>query len=211
MSSPFGAPSPENEQITAILPKEQEGYFKDTEAKHFNPETGAGSLFTEVKTLNDLLKLAIQQRGSLDGDDKEKFAEMGVDPKALMGFCRYLKVDTAGEVGIKAAKDLPLDTKVKVVRMKQGAPCSFIITSDEFAPTDFGTIIIGPNEKAENAKPEDPEPSTKEMIWTVHPGLPVRPVTADFWPEGSEITVKDLKEKLGEDIFVNIKRAEKSN
>lgn len=72
--------------------------------------------------------------------------------------------------------------------------------------TDFGTIIIGPNEKDKDAKPEDPGPSTKEMVWTVHPGLPVRPVAEDIWPEGSEITVQEIIEKLGNDVFLNVRK-----
>jgi hypothetical protein len=205
MPKAFAAPSPEDAQIAAVLPAEHAGYFKDTQDKHFDSEKAAGSLFTEVRTMEDLFKLAIQQRGSLDGDDREKFVAMGVDPSALLAFCRYLKVDTKGEVGIKAAKDLPPETKVKVVRTKQGAPCSLIIESDEFADADFGTIVIGPNEKS---KPEDSEPSTKEMVWTVHPGLPVRPIASDTWQEGSEITVAEVISKLGVDVYLNLKKKE---
>lgn len=194
------------EQITSVLPEEQRSYFQDTEKKHFNPDTAVGSLFTEVGNLPDLLAKAIEQRGSLNGDDREQFITMGVKPEALLAFCRYLKVDTAGEVGVKSVKELPLDTKVKVIRTKQAAPCSLVVYSDNFPTVNFGTIIIGPNEKAKTAKPEDPEPSTKEMVWTVHPGLPVRPASEDIWPEGSEITVKDVIEKLGDGVFLNVRK-----
>ncbi len=194
------------EQIAKVLPIEKKGYFQDIEKKHFNPETAVGSLFTEVKDLSELLTKTIEQRGSLDGDDREQFIAMGVKPEALLAFCRYLKVDTAGEVGVKSIKEFPLDTKVKVLRTKQAAPCSLVVYSDDFPTVDFGTIIIGPNEKDKIAKLEDPEPSTKEMIWTVHPGLPIRPAVADIWPEGSEITVKDVLDKLGGEVFLNVKK-----
>ena len=174
------------------------------ETKHFDSEKGVGSLFTETRDLKELLEKTIEQRGSLQGDDREKFIAMGVKPEALMAFCRYLKVETPGEVGIINIKDLDVNTKVKVVRTKQGAPCSLVVEGQNLPTTDFGTIIIGPNEKGEN--PEDPEPSTKEMIWTVHPGLPVRPTTEDIWPEGSEILVSEVIEKLGNDIFLNVKK-----
>ena len=193
-----------DKQMQAYLPAEHLGYFKDMEIKHFDPEKGVGSLFTEIKDLKNLLEKTIEQRGNLDGDDREKFIAMGVKPEALMAFCRYLKVETPGEVGIANVKDLAPDTKVKIIRTKQNAPCSLVVEGQNLPITEFGTIIIGPNEKGKN--PDDPKPSTKEMIWTVHPGLPVRPATEDIWPEGSEITVKDVIERLGSDVFLNVRK-----
>ncbi len=191
-------------QLAAILPAEHEGYFKATEAKHFVPETAVGSLFTGVKSLNELLGLAIQQRGSLEGDDREKFIALGAKEGDLMPQCRYLMVKTPGEVGIVNVKDLAPDTQVQVVRTKPGAPCSLIVLDNNFPVTDIGTIVVGPNEKSE--KPDDPERTTKEMIWTVHPGLPVRPLAGDVWPEGSVVTVQDVIEKIGNDVFLNVKK-----
>ncbi|OHA20565.1 MAG: hypothetical protein A2849_03075 [Candidatus Taylorbacteria bacterium RIFCSPHIGHO2_01_FULL_51_15] len=195
-----------NERVQAVLPGEHAGYFKDMETKHFDPEKGVGSLFTEIKDLQSLLDKTIDQRGNLDGDDREKFIAMGVKPEALMTFCRYLEVETPGEVGVSSVKDLSPDTRVKVIRTKQGAPCSLVVEGQNLPTTKFGTIIIGPNEKGK--KSDDPEPSTREMIWTVHPGLPVRPATQDIWPEGSEITIQDVIDKLGNDVFVNVKKVE---
>lgn len=195
-----------NAQTDEVLPREQRQYFRDMENKHFVPETAVGSLFTESPSLRSLIDLAIEQRGDLEGDDRDKFIAMGVKPEALMSFCRYLKVETPGEVGIVNVKDLEPDTKVKVIRTKQGAPCSLVVEKAELPLTDFGTIIIGPNEKSEDPKASDP--STKEMIWTVHPGLPVRPATEDIWPEGSEITVQEVIDKLGNDVFLNVKKVE---
>jgi len=193
-------------QVARVLPDEQKGYFEDTERKHFDPEAGAGSIFTEVKSLPELLALAIRQRGDLEGDDREQFIALGVNPESLLTFCRYLKVNTGGEIGIKSTRDLSPDTKVKVIRMKRGAPCSLIIESNDFPKTDFGTIIIGPNEKSETTLPDDPEQSTEEMVWTVHPGLPIRPSTGDLWLEGSEITVRDVVKKYGFDVFLNVRK-----
>lgn len=194
------------EQIKKVLPEELKSYFEATEQKHFDPVKGAGSLFTEAKNLQELLERAIKQRGSLDGDDREKLIELGVSPEALMVQCRYLKVETKGELGMAKINELPADTKVKVIRTKPGVPCSLVVESDSFPEVEFGTIVIGPNEKE---KEEDPEPSTKEMIWTVHPGLPVRPASEDIWPEGSELSVQEVIAKLGENIYINVKRKEK--
>ena len=81
------------EEINRVLPAELSGYFEATEQKHFDPKKAAGSLFTEIKTLRELLQKAIEQRGNLDGDDREKLIELGVAPEALMAQCRYLKVE----------------------------------------------------------------------------------------------------------------------
>jgi len=191
--------------IKKLMPNEQEPYLKSIEAKHFNPETAVGSIFTEIKSLPELLVLASEQRGNLEGDDKQKFIDRGVLPDSLMDQCRYIEVKTPGEVGIIKIDDESLspDTPVSVERRKPGVPCSLIVTRKELPKTDFGTIIIGPNEKG---KESDPDPTTEEMVWTVHPGPPVRPATEDIWEEGSEITIADVKKELGEDIFLNVRK-----
>jgi len=81
------------------------------------------------------------------------------------------------------------------------------VEGENFPTADFGVIVIGPNEKQ---KPDDMEPSTKEMIWTAHPGLPIRPAKDDSWPEGSKITVADVKAKLGSGAYLQFSRAEKN-
>jgi hypothetical protein len=188
-----------------FLPEEQAAYFKDVEAKHFDPEKAVGSLFTEVRNLQELLTLSIAQRGSLRGDDRNDFVALGANAAGLLPQCRYLKVNTEGEVGIVKVTDLSPETEVSVVRLKQGIPCTLIVEAKELPRTDFGTIIVGPNEQR---TPESAIPSTSEMVWTVHPGLPVRPASADLpeWPEGSKITVQQVVDQLGADVYLNVKR-----
>lgn len=202
----------EASEINAILPSEQIDYLADTARKHWgpsaigsrfnravsdrdNPDAGVG----KIKDLVTLLETAQAQRGDLKGDDRNILVEKGVSPEALLSFCRYLVVEVPGEVGIIQAKELPNDTKVQVVRRKHGAPCSLVIKGNEYPRVNFGVIIIGPNERQ---KDEDSEPTTKEMIWTAHPGLPIRPSEVDIWEEGSTVTVADVKEKLGEEAYL---------
>ena len=192
-------------QTGEILPLESADYIKSISAKHWG-EGAIGSKFSEGNTLRDLLETAIKQRGNLEGDDRNMLIEKGVDPSALMQECRYLVVKGGGEVGIVKAEDLSDDTEVKVIRTKPGNPCSLVVEGEKFPTADFGVIVIGPNEKA---KPEDSEPSTKEMVWTAHPGLPIRPAKDDSWPEGSTITVADVKSKLGSGAYLQFSRAEK--
>ena len=190
-------------EIEKFLPSERADYYAALHDKHFNPEKSVGSLITEARNLRDLLARAIEQRGSLQGDDREKFIALGVAPESLLPDCRYLKVQTGGEVGIVKGIDLSPDTAVSVLRTKPGVPCSLVVERVDFPPVDFGTIIIGPNEKA---KTDDPEPSTAEMIWTVHPGLPIRPALADYWPAGSVIAVRDVIARLGENAYLNVRK-----
>lgn len=195
------------EAYSDILPSEHTDYFKAMEAKHFNPETAIGSYFTsaDTKSLPDLLAKAEMQRGGLKDDDKEKFSEKGVPNDAMLPFCRYLMVNTEGKMGMVKATDLPDDTKVKVVRTKPNAPCSFVVevdSTEQLTDVDYATIIIGPNEKNE----ENPNPSTKEMIWTIHPGPPIRPATSDIIEEGTVVTAKELLSN--EQLLENVKGAD---
>lgn len=194
------------QEIRKILPEEQQSYFQSIDKKYFNAETSVGSRFLDAKNLAELLQFAFEQRGSLDGDDREALVQVGVNPETLMKECRYLKVDTKGEVGIVKVSDLSPDTKVKVIRTKPGTPCSLVAEQENLPRTDFGTVIIGLNEKTNE---DDPEPSTKEMIWTAHPGAPIRPAYEDIWPEGSEITAQEVVNRLGNDVYLNVKREKK--
>lgn len=193
-------------EIDKYLPKEKKDYFADVEKKHFNPETAVGSLFTEVKNLNDLLGLAASQRKSgLEGDDKTALVALGVPADALLPQCRYLLVKTLGEVGIINAQELPEKQIVFAQRLKKGVPCTLFVEVDEMPKTDIATIIIGPS--------EHPNATTSEMIWTVHPGLPIRPAKSDLWPvnldEVLELELREVIKKLketGEDeVYLNTK------
>lgn len=192
-------------EVNQVLPEEKSAYFADMGAKHFVPETAVGSLFTDVHDLRSLLRLAQTQRGGLAGDDREMFIALGAPEASMLPQCRYLKVETNGEVGIESVKELEPTTAVKVVRTKADAPCSLVIEKDEMPSISFGTIIIGPNGQLH---PGDPEPSTSELVWTVHPGLPVRPAMGDIWEEGSEITVMDVVDKLGNDVYLNVRKTQ---
>ncbi|MBI2008800.1 hypothetical protein HYS84_00115 [Candidatus Saccharibacteria bacterium] len=194
--------SVEEQNIHDFLPVEMADYIKALETKHFgNGESSIGSRFLDVGSLEDLLTLAISQRGGLSGDDRTKLIEMGVPETALLSQCRYLTVETPGEVGITKVSELPPPTPIEVVRTKPNTPCSLVYRSTDFPKTNLGLIIIGPNQKQ---KPEAPEPSTKEVVWTVHPGPPIRPASEDIWPENSTITAQEVVTKLGSEVYVNV-------
>jgi hypothetical protein len=104
-----------------------------------NPDTGA-------KNVEELLKKACEQRGSLDGDDREFFLAQGADPASMLPSHRYIKVYAEGMLKVKQAGELPLETRIKVMRIKPGEPCSLVMdieSEDDLPESQFGTIVIG--------------------------------------------------------------------
>lgn len=169
----------------------------DIEKKHFDIDNGAGSLFTEVKNVKELLELCLSQRGSLDGDDRKVFVEKGIPLDALKKDCRYLYVKTKGMLRVVCADELPIDTKVYVIQMKNNIyhdgiikviPASLCVIDKRRSISYEATIIIS-NE-------------TKEIV-TVFAGLPTVPQDR-YWTTGDNITVEDVIKKLGSKKYLNI-------
>lgn len=182
-------------RVDSLLPVDEVKYFKQIEANHFGSQT-TGSRFIEVSSLERLLELTSAQRGGLGGDDRDKFQQLGVPPSALVEDCRYLMVETPGRIGIQKATDLAEDMPVKVVRTKPGVPCSLVVEVEpnNLPLTKYGTVIIGPK--------NDADPT--EMIWTAHPGPPIKPAIADIWPEGTTITATNVVAELGDNVYVKL-------
>lgn len=167
-------------------------YYKATDAKHFSHgDAQTGSVFTDPKLTNleDLLALAAEQRGGLDGDDRAELIAMGADENAFAEGFRYLAVATAGTVGIIPDSELDANLDLEVVRTKPGAPASLVLEVDDNPTTNVGVIILGPD-------PTNPE---NEIVMTAHPGLPVAPAASDeFGPlVGTQVTVADARNLVG--------------
>lgn len=171
--------------------------IQDIEVKHFSKEGGAGSLFTEVKSVQELLEVCQRQRGTLDGDDRAQFIARGIPDAALQEDCRYLYVKTEGILGVIRADECTPETKVYIVRMKQNErhngvikviPPSLLVIADRGSVTDEGTIIVS---------------KTTNKIVTVFAGLPIVPQNR-HWASGDNITAKDVITKLGNGKFLNI-------
>jgi hypothetical protein len=172
-----------------LLPAEHGDYLAAIDTKHFAAATAAGSVFTSPNNLRDLLAVAQRQPGGLGRDDRALMAADGVPADAFLDACRYLRVPARGRMGLIDADALPDDERVVVVRHKPGAPCSLTVRRPFGDPVDYATVVIGPNDH-ERA-------STAEMVWTAHPGPPVRPSSADHWDQGSVITVAQVRRRLG--------------
>ncbi|MFC1616385.1 hypothetical protein ACFL21_04540 [Patescibacteria group bacterium] len=194
------------EAVAALLPEEAAGYYAGLDKQHFGAE-GVGSRFTEVGGIQELLELRHDQEGTVDGDDRDFFAGKGSPESAFApsSAARYIKVMTPGKMGVKKAADLPEDTPVKVVTIPGKNTCSLVVEvsgDDQLEDVDYATVIVGGNSKQNES---DPEPTTKEMVWTAHPGYPTPPPFADTWQDGETITIADVKKELGDDFHVSMK------
>lgn len=185
--------SSKNSYFKEFLPDAKRDYYQDLHDKHFNASTAVGSVFTEVSDLEELLEKAASEEGGILRDDRDIFIAEGADPEAFLPQCRYLKVKTKGENGLVSTAECDDDEKVHVVRTKAGAPCSLVVERSSRPETNSATLIFGP----------DPE-SGNEIVWTAHPGSPIRPSSGDTWEEGATITVKDVRESRGSDGWLQV-------
>jgi hypothetical protein len=148
------------------IPRESkyQQYYADTDAKHFHDKNKPGSKFTDpsVKNLNDVVALAASQRGSLEGDDRDALIGLGAEPTAFGADFRYLMVQTSGKLGAQDLSTFPVGTLFRVERTKAGASCSVVADVETQEATDFGVIIMGRTDVAE-----------QDVVITAHPGLPV--------------------------------------
>ena len=140
-------------------------YYQATDRKHFGVEATAGSKFLDLslKRIEDLLELALQQRNSLDGDDREKFISLGAEPTAFSYGSRYLYVSTPGTVGVKNTDNMEEGELLLVEQTKVGSACSFVakVTSQE--TVEYAVVIITKNRD-----------SKEDMVLTVFPGHPIK-------------------------------------
>lgn len=186
------------EATDPFLPREHAGYFRACEEKHFG-DRAVGSVFDSPTDLRELLGAGALQEGGLLRDDSRDRAALiadGAPADAFLGDCRYLRVPARGRMGMLRASELDPDTRVIAIRTKPGAPCSPVIFGQTGADCDFATVIIGPNEPRDGTLP-----STSEMLFTAHPGPPVKP--PDGFEEGEQLTVGEVLDRFG-DIFLQV-------
>ena len=186
----------------AAVPRKRKQAFADyytaTDRKHFGDASGPGSKFTdpELKKVEDVVALAAYQRGSLDGDDTQKFISRGANPDAFQEGKRYLMVQTPGKVGIMHSAGVSDDETVEVVRTKPGVPCSLVYTVDEQPETNYGVVVMV----------EDVE-TGKDMVITTFPGVVTKSLKNDEIDslEGRRISVSEVRRILGSEVWFNTK------
>lgn len=186
-------------------------YIESIDRKHFENNGGAGSKFTDprVKKTEDVISLAIAQRGGLKGDDRDKIIANGADPNAFLPpetGVRYLQVKVDGTEATKDTSTMSEDEVLTVTAKQRGnGSSSLSIAADvKTQPkTQYATVIIGPKEDEEG----EPIKGTN-TLWTMHPGNPTRGIRSNDLREkglddGSKITVGELRKLFGKDIKAN--------
>lgn len=169
--------------LAALLPAVMADYYLALDAKHFAFGGGVGSRFRDLLNINHLLTLLAKGVNLMVDDHRQKFVALGVESDALLPFCRYILVETRGYNGIVKAGDLDANTLVTAVTTKPGCPCSLTVEGIPLQPTTIGTLILGPGENGE-----------PWVVWTAHPGLPIRPTSAEEGvEEGTTFLAGDLQ------------------
>lgn len=167
-------------------------YYTDNDAKHF----GTGSTFTDpaLARTEDVVALAIAQRGTLAGDDRDELIAAGADPDAFADGHRYLKVATPGTVGVIGSRELAGTDLLQVVRDKAGAPCTLVVTVAKQPTTDTGVVIVTTDRS-----------TGADLVLTTFPGPVTRPTASDALDrlEGSSISVAEARTILGRDFHAN--------
>lgn len=189
--------------VAAAVPRDRtpmhQGYYAQTDAKHFGTGT-SGSTFTDpaLRRVEDVLTLALHQRGTLAGDDRDELIAAGSDPAGFRDGMRYLKVDTPGVVGVTHTAGLPDSTPVHVVRDKDGVPCSPVLDVDTQPTTDTGVVLVAADKDTGD-----------DLVLTCFPGPVTAPPYADALDEleGQTVTLGRVRGILGGDFHAQTRVA----
>jgi hypothetical protein len=190
-----------------VLRDERPEYMAAIDEKHFNA-LGHGSKFTDerVGKIEDVLSLAVAQRGNLDGDDRDELQRLGAPSGAFIDQCRYIKVRVDGVEALQATDALPEDEILTIKGKGKGADgrpksLSVVARVEKLSAVKYATVIIGPREDEKGG------PIEGEMLWTMFPGVATQSPRSDKLREagledGDKITVRKLRSLFG-DFKVN--------
>ena len=179
-------------------------YYAATDVKHFGDKNEPGSKFLAggLRAVEDVVALAVYQRGDLKGDDRDRFIARGADPSAFREGNRYLLVETLGTVGVIHSADLPDATLLSVVRTKPGAPCSLVVSVDEQPVTDYAVIVITEDQQ-----------TGEDLVITTFPGIVTQSIDNELIEslEGGALTVASARDILGKDFWANTRVVSRSD
>lgn len=181
-----------------LMPSEFAQYYADTEKKHFDPSQ-PGSTFTGVGNLEDLLEEAFDQRGTLQGDDREELMALGADPRSFGADKRYLMVRTPGTLGAVSSSELSGDQLLQVVQKSADMPPVCALEVNEQPASQFATIVLtdSPSNPAVAGSPG--------MLITAFPGVSMEPGASSLFTPfiGQSITVAEGRKIFGREFSVN--------
>lgn len=178
-------------------------YYAATDQKHFYNKKAPGSKFTDSRLtkIEDVVSLAMEQRGSLDGDDRDQLIARGAAPTAFRDGSRYLMVKTEGSLGVKDSKELQDDDLVEITRTKPGTPVNLVRKVLKQDKTDYGVIVMTTDFQ-----------TGKPRVITTFPGtVTLSPKNNRLEAlEGKTITVAQARSILGGDFYTNTRVVDSS-
>ena len=191
-AAPVDAHRLEAQSVILSSTPEERAYYAANDAKHFGSTTGPGSQFTDVGSTEDLVALTSEQRGGLDGDDRDELIARGGDPAGFMEGKRYLMVETGGVTGIKSGSEVGDETPITVTRTKPGTPCSMVATVQEKTSVDYGVVIMGTHNV-----------TGEPFVISTFPGKVTRPTNDERVDEleGQTVPAGQLRALLGREAF----------
>jgi len=172
-----------------------ESRYARLDKERFGDRTAEGSKFIDprLNSTEDVVALTAYQRGSLDGDDRQKLMDFGADPKAFQAGKRYLMVQTPGKTDSQHITSLPVNAKISVERDAAGG-ISLVAGVDKTADRNFGVVVIGKR-------------GGKEVVLDTVPGFPVNRKLDDAKFDnhvGRNLSINHIMEIAGTDD-VNVK------
>lgn len=181
-----------------LMPAALSDYYAAADRKHATG--GTGSTF-DAHRLHDVITLACAEHGDLsspaaaaraDRTGRARLTDAGATPDAFLPQCRYVVVEgIPGRVGLVASADLDDDVVLTAVETKPGAPRSLVTGADVDRPAvGYATVVLGP-------PPPDSGVTEPLVVWTAHPGPPVRPAADEMFTEGERVTVAEARRRLG--------------
>lgn len=151
------------DEVESYIKREgiMESRYAGMDAAHFQAKESHGSRFIDprLNKTEDVVALTAYQRGSLEGDDRQKLMDFGADPKAFEAGKRYLMVQTPGKTASQHITSLPVDAQISVERNPIGG-VSLVAGVSKTAERNFGVVVIGKR-------------GNKEVVLSASPGFPV--------------------------------------
>jgi hypothetical protein len=167
-----------------------EGRYLRMDKERFGDRQEEGAKFTDprLNSVNDVVALTAYQRGSLDGDDRDKLMSFGADPKAFEAGKRYLVVQTPGKTDSQHISSLPVDSKINVTKDPTGKVV-LVAGVAQNMKKNFGVVVIGRR-------------GGKEIVTDVMPGAPLNHRLDDtkFYDHvGKNLSINHIMEIAGTD------------
>lgn len=172
-----------------------ESRYARLDKERFGERTEPGSKFIDprLNSTEDVVALTAYQRGSLEGDDRQKLMDFGADPTAFQAGKRYLLVQTPGKTENQHISSLPVNSKISVEKNAAGQ-ISLVAGVSKTANRNFGVVTIGTR-------------GGKEVVLDVAPGFPVNGKLDDNKFQnhiGRNLSINHIMEIAGTDD-VNVK------